>query len=472
MKSFAWIAGLCLLAGCRVGPDRRGEAPVAMPQAFENASGTRGVQPVGRWWQAFGDPVLDELVERALRNNGDLKVALARVGEARAAAGIADAGYLPSLDFVAERQWLYASGEAAGLAGAGVRTGLVPREQDVYRTGLNASWEVDLFGAVARRVEQAQADVEAREAAIDGVALRVAAEVVSAYVDHRVASQRRALMQRVVDNLQRSVTVTESLLSAELATPDAVARVRAALAAERARPVLLGAEVAAARYRLAVLLGVMPQDFTVPEELGAWQVPERIATGVPGALLRRRPDLRGAEAEVAAATARVGIATADLYPRLFLLGGVALESRSADRLFRSSAVQAIGGPSLQLPLFRGTALRQALQAAEAGERAAIAGFAQRIVAAVADVEAAVHLVDAERRQLQASEAASAERVLVGSAARTRQAVGLASLGDTLEAERAELLADDAVQVARSRAAAAAVQLFLALGGGAEDVARR
>ena len=155
-----------------------------------DGSGAGGVV-LDEWWREFGDPVLDALVERALAENRDIAAAAARVVEARALAGRADAAGLPDLGLAAERQWLYASRQAPGLAGAGVRTGLVQREQDVHRVGINASWELDVFGAVARRVEAADAGAEAALATLRGVELMVAAETSRSYLALRVAERRR-----------------------------------------------------------------------------------------------------------------------------------------------------------------------------------------------------------------------------------------------------------------------------------------
>ena len=461
--SVALLLVLLALAGCRVGPDRPSDDPIEVPTAFA-ASSPR--QPeLDRWWRSFGDPELNRLVDAALAANRDVVAAAARVSEARALAGVADAGNWPNVSFAADRQWLYASRQAAGLAGAGVRSGLVNREQDVHRVGLDASWEIDLFGAVARRVEVADARAEQSLADLRGTELLVAAEVVSNYLTLRYAEQRLAAVEARVVSLRESLGFAQAQLQAGLVDDGGVRVASTELRVELARPALVAAEVSSARHRLAVLVGRAPQQFELPPSTGQLQLPGEIGLGVPADLLRRRPDLQLAEAAVAAATAEVGVATADLYPRFFLLGGAGLESQSFDRLFRSGSVQAFGGPSLQLPLFQGGALRQALAAAEARQRAALAAFAQGVLHALADVESAVDRHAANRTQLAALAAAEADAAQLAALARARQRAGIIDAAATLAVERAHLAATEDRLLAEDAVAQTAVLVFKALGGG-------
>ena len=452
------------LAGCRVGPDRILAAPLVMPDAFAASADSNGTPP-DEWWRTFGDSVLVKLVERALAANHDVVAAAARVTQARAMAGQAEAGNLPNLSLGVDRQWLYASRQAAGLAGAGVRSGLVQRQQDLHRVGINASWELDLFGAVARRVEAADAGTDVALASLRGMELLVAAEVASSYLDMLSWEQRLELANARVASLHASVDLAMALHAAGLGDDGAVRAAQVQWRAELARPALLSAELKAITYRLAVLLGEAPEHFLVPSHDTEFELPRQLGLGVPAELLRRRPDLMQAEAEVAIATAQVGIATADLYPRVFLLGSVGFESQSFDRLLRSSALQAMGGPSLQLPLFQGGALRQALVAAEARERAALASFVQRVLVALADVEAAAQRHAASREQMAAAELALGDATQLTDLTEQLLATGLADRGRLLRVERDRLAAAERLLVAKNAAAQAAVASFKALGGG-------
>jgi NodT family efflux transporter outer membrane factor (OMF) lipoprotein len=471
-SSLSWSTSLVLaVTACRVGPEAPQSPPVTLPPAF--AASAPDDAPVMSL-QAFGDPVLDELVASALRDNRDVATALARLDEAAALAGIADAQGLPSLGFAADRQWQYASAQGAGLAGAGVRAGLVPRRQDVHRVGLTASWEIDLFGAVAHRRDAAAARAELATANVHGAALRVAAEVAFVYVELRHLGERLAVTEAQVRDHERLHELAAAALRSGVGSSAEVDAARAEWQRAAASPPRLCAARRASESRLAVLLGRTPGTFALPAPAVQLQVPAPLPLGVPSTLLRRRPDLLAAEAEVAAATAAIGIATADCYPRLFLLGSGGVEARALDRLGNRSALQGFGGPSLQLPLFQGGALQSAVTAAEAGQRAAVATFAQRILTALADVEAAAAQQRGERERLAAATAAADAAASGASRALALFASGLQAERSAILARLAAASATDARLQAAFDASLAAIALWKALGGdllaGAEDPA--
>lgn len=448
-------------SGCRVGPEVPREPPVAVAAAF--AAEVVGNAPQASL-HAFGDPVLDQLVARALRDNRDLATALARLDEAAALAGVADAAALPSLAFAADRQWQYASAEGAGLAGAGVRAGLVPRRQDVHRVGLNASWEIDLFGAVAHRRDAAAAREHAAAAAVHGAALRIAGEVAASYLELRYLDERLAVAEASAAARRRLYELAAASHAAGLGDSGSEAAARSEWRRAAALPPRLRAAATAGERRLAVLLGAAPSEFRLPARTATPQVPAAFALGVPADLLRRRPDLVAAEAEVAAATAAIGIATADCYPRLFLLGSGGLEAQSFDRLGNRSALQGLGGPSLQLPLFQGGALASAVTAAEASQRGALATFAQRILQALADVESAVAQQHGELQRLTAATDAADAAARAATQAAARVASGLQAESAQLVVRLQALAATDERLLATTDASLAAVTLWKALGG--------
>ncbi len=455
------VATLLLLSSCRVGPELPSEPPLAVPAAFAAVDTTNAPSTSLR---AFTDPVLDQLVERALRDNRDLATALARLDEAAALAGVADAAALPSLAFAADRQWQYASAQGAGLAGAGVRAGLVPRRQDVHRVGLTASWEIDLFGAVAHRRDAAAAREQAAAATVHGTALRIAAEVAASYLELRHLEERITVAEASAEARHRLYELAIAAHAAGLGDSGAEAAARSAWQQAQALPPRLRGAFTAGERRLAVLLGASPRDFRLPARTTTPQVPTTFALGVPADLLRNRPDLLAAEAEVAAATAAIGIATADCYPRLFLLGSGGLEAESFDRLGNRSALQGLGGPSLQLPLFQGGALASAVTAAEANQRAALATFAQRILTALADVEAAFAQQQGERQRLAAAVDAADAAAIAATRASALVRSGLQAEGSALAARLQALAATDERLLAATDASLAAVALWKALGG--------
>jgi NodT family efflux transporter outer membrane factor (OMF) lipoprotein len=456
-----------VLAGCRVGPEHEPPVPTVALERF--ASGP--AQPAGdlaAWWRAFEDPLLDELVARALVANHDLVAATERLASARAVAAAARGAREPSVGLGAERQWLRASSEAAGLAGAGVSAGLVERRQDAYRVGLDASWELDLFGAVARRAEGAAARAEIAAARLHGARLSVVAETVVGYLELRFLEQRLALAEELVRNLAAHVARSEAAAASGLATPDAAELARLELERARAAPAELEAAIAAERHALAVLVGDSPSSFALPLATAEPQLVAAVALGVPGELLRRRPDLVEAEAAVAAAAADLGVATADLYPRVVLLGGLGFDAQSASELVGRDALQGFVGPSLSLPLLNGGALRQRVEAARAEHRAALAEFSGALLAALADVESAAsaHRAGLERTRHAEEAVAAARRALVLS--ERRRDSGLAETRDVLAAEREHLAAADALARARGAVAVSAARLWKALGGGTAE----
>jgi NodT family efflux transporter outer membrane factor (OMF) lipoprotein len=474
-----FVVALCalVLAGCRVGPEHVAPTPVVELDRF--ASG--GAEPVGdlaAWWRAFEDPQLDALVAQALAANHDLAAAAERVASARAVAAAARGANEPALAAGAERQWLRASSEAAGLAGAGVSAGLVERRQDSYRVGLDASWELDLFGAVQRRAESAAARADVAEAQLHGVRLVVAAQTAAHYLSVRYLEQRLDVAERLVANLAAHVERSAAAVASGLATSDELEAAKLALARARATPPALVSAIAAERHALAVLVGVSPSHFTLAaatDATSAPHVPRAIALGVPGELLRRRPDLVAAEREVAVAAAALGVATADLYPRLVLLGGVGFDAQSADELIGRDALAGFVGPALTLPLLQGGALRRRVDAARAEHRAAALEFQGALLAALADVESAAA---AYRADLERIEHATAARAAAAGALRAneeRRASGLVDTRAVLAAEREHLSACDALAALNGAAAASAARLWKALGGGsaaAEELARR
>lgn len=459
--AIALATALLPTSSCRVGPEIPREPPLALPAAFP-ADGTTNATSTSL--HAFADPVLDQLVEQALRDNRDLATSLARLDEAAALAGVADAAALPSLAFAADRQWQYASAQGAGLAGAGVRAGLVPRRQDLHRVGLTASWEIDLFGAVAHRRNAAAAREHAAAATVHGTALRIAAEVAASYLELRHLEERITVAEASAEARHRLYELAVAAHAAGLGDSGTEAAARSAWQQAQALPPRLRGAFTAGERRLAVLLGASPSEFRLPARTAALQVPASFALGVPADLLRRRPDLLAAEAEVAAATAAIGIATADCYPRLFLLGSGGLEAQSFDRLGNRSALQGLGGPSLQLPLFQGGALASAVTAAEANQRAALATFAQRILTALADVEAAFAQHQGERQRLAAAVDAADAAAIAATRASARVRSGLQAEGSALAARLQALAATDERLLAATEASLAAVALWKALGG--------
>jgi NodT family efflux transporter outer membrane factor (OMF) lipoprotein len=462
MRKAAILVAL-VAAGCTVGPDyAKPDQPA--PRAWSvHATGDVAV----RWWSLFKDPVLDRLVERAVEANLDLRIARGRIREARAQAVAAGARLWPSLD---------ASADPARVRSS--RNGGQPDvgqdfEHGLYRAGFDAIWEIDLFGGTRRAVEAAEADVESAEEERRDVLVSLLGELARSYVEFRGATRQLAVLRDNVRASREVLDLTRRRLEGGIGTALDVARAESLVAETEAEIPTVETSRRRAMHRIGVLLGRDP--LALDEELRAERpipaAPERIGAGLPSELLSRRPDVRRAERRLAAATARVGVATAELYPKFSLVGSLGLESIDAsDFLGASSRLWSIG-PSLRFPIFQGRKLEAGVEAAEARVEQAAAGYEKSFLAALEEVENALiaWAQEVERRRKLAS-AVDANRRAV-ELSRELFTKGLVAFLDVLEAER-RLYATQ-IQIVRSEAAVAAnaTALYKALGGGWQEESR-
>ncbi|MFN7951576.1 MAG: efflux transporter outer membrane subunit [bacterium] len=461
------------LASCTVGPDYA-PPPLELPNAWSRGaaanaspSGTEDAQILARWWRSFGDPTLSSLVERSLEASLDVAMARARVREARAAERVSGAGDTPALGsqaaYTRER-----------LSGQGFIGGFLPDpEFDLFQAGFDASWEIDVFGGRRRAVEAARAEVEAAEEGVRDVQVLLAAEVARTYVTLRGSERRSAIADRNLASQRSSLALTEDRFRAGLAGELDVAQSRALLATTEAARPRLEAERDRALHRLGVLLGRAPEalrgELAVHADIPGASDPEalarRIPVGLPSELLRRRPDLRRAERGLAAATARIGVATAELFPSFALTGALGLESIAiGDFLDVASRTYSLG-PSIRWPIFEGGRIRAQIEAADAREQQALEAYRKAVLESLEDVENALSGFARERvRHGQLVAAADASRRAV-ELARDLYRNGLATFLQVLDAERTLYAAEDAVVVSDGVVAFELVALYKALGGG-------
>jgi NodT family efflux transporter outer membrane factor (OMF) lipoprotein len=449
---------LATAACTTVGPDYDAPEPSALsvPEAYYGgpAEGAAPPAELPRWWELFGDPLLTRLVDEASAGNLDLAVAAARLAQAREALVQARAGRVPTV------------GASAG-AGRSIGSGDDRTNLDL---GVDASWEVDLFGRIARGIEAAGADAEA--VSFDREALRVAivAETATNYMEARLAQERLALARDSLaiadDNLQIAGWRVQAGLASSLDSEQA----RAARAQTAAAIPNLERSFQSATYRLAVLTGRAPGALT--DILSAPQPipkgPENVAVGIPADTLRQRPDVRAAERALAAATARIGVAEAQLYPALRLSGNIGTAAFSLGGLFNAITGAIFAG--IDQTLFDGGRLRSQLRSQRAATEGALATYRQSVLTGLEDVEnALVALRAARERQREfaiALDAANNTAIL----ARTQYRSGLTDFQTLLEAERSLLSARDGLAGSRGDEALALVQLYRALGGGWDPTA--
>jgi len=455
------LPGALVLAGCTVGPDYS-------PPVIEVGETWIGAVDPGAvdlaWWRAFNDPMLSELVDRAVAGNKDLDEAEARVREARALRDAVRGRTLPQAGAVGAATQNRLSEN--GLLPVGKVPGL-GRDLSIFDAGFDASWEIDLWGGARRAVESAEARAQAAEEARRGAVLQVLAEVVRTYIDLRAAQALAANAGATAAAQARIASLVADRLQAGLASRADLTRAEALAHATAASFSQFRAEADAAAFRIALLIGEPPDAYydrlRTPRSLPSAR--REVRTGLRSDLLRRRPDIRRAERELAAATADVGIATAQLFPRFSLLGGIGLQAREAGDLFSGDSLRFQFGPALRWPLFSGGRIRAGIRAADARADAALARYDRAVLAALADSEAAINRFAAMGEVRTERDTASTLAAEATGLAERRCRAGEEDLIALLQARLAQHGADRALIEAQSAELRQLAALYKALGGG-------
>jgi NodT family efflux transporter outer membrane factor (OMF) lipoprotein len=435
---------------------------VAAPQQWsaELQAGLRSTPPaphtLATWWTTLEDPVLSDLIARAITGNPDLKQARARVREARAHRGISAAGRFPTL----EATGAVSTSRSSKEIGTGT-------QRELYAIDFDASWELDVFGGIRRAIEAAQAGLEASEAQYGDVLVSLLAEVALNYIDTRTFQTRLAVAEANLATQMETHQLAVWRFTAGLTTALDVEQATFNLENTRAQIPTLRTEIAQAQHRLAVLLGEPPG--ALYEQLTARQpipvTPLDIAVGVPAEVLRRRPDVRRAERQLTAQTARVGVATADLYPRFALLGSIGLEALSLGNLFAAGSRTFSLGPTVAWPIFRAGAIRQNIEVQNALQEQALLQYEATVLAALEEVENALvaYAQEQQRRQALTDATQAAQRAV--NLAHNAHASGLSDFLNVLEAERSLLSFQDQLAQSEGQVTSHLIRLYKALGGG-------
>jgi len=475
-----------LLAGCAVGPNFSPPKPdvpetwsrTALGAGAAHASAIATSAPdIAEWWSSFNDPTLTSLIERSLEANLDLRESVLRIEEARAQRQQTAAGLWPTLaanaSFTRQRfSTNTPQGLVFGIAGSGQIPGLPPgvtitNPFDQYQLGLSASWELDLFGRVRRSVEAADADTQSAIENERGVRISLASDVAEAYLDLRGAQLRRSVVERSLATQRDLYELTRQRWNAGLTTDLDVENASSEVDATRAQLPPLEREITQDINQLSRLMDRAPD--ALRAELAAARpvppVPPRVPIGLPAELARRRPDIRQAEASLHAATARVGVAVADLFPRLTLSAAGGYQSEGLSQLIQAASRFGSFGPTIDLPIFEAGARRAAIRLQDAREKEAAIDYARTVLGALNEVENALAAYgsDQESRASLAAASQSSENALT--LARQRYESGLASFIEVLDAERT--LQQNQLSLAQSTTAESTdlVELYKALGGG-------
>ena len=470
IKAFTNTAlGLALgvtLAACAVGPDYSKPQEPLSPFHSQPAASSAAPAPLDAWWTGFDDPMLAQVVQRALSQNLDLAASIARVQQARAAAFGAGAALLPTVDLDASAT--YEKQSTRGALGSIAST--VPgysRGVHDYSVGPAASWEIDLFGGLRRAADASRAEAEAAEADQAGTRVIVAADAADAYLQIRGYQARLAVAQQQIADDEHLLRLVHDRYEAGAATGREIAQADALLKAARASvpPLTIGLEQQL--NRLDVLMGVQPG--TYARDLGQAQeipaVPTVPAGNQPTEMLRRRPDIIAAERRLAASNERIGAAVADYYPKFSLSGALGFDSLSPGHLFTGAAFQPVGSGALRWRLFDFGKVDAEVAQAKGANAEALAVYRQSVLKAAEDVEDSLTVL--VQTQLRVNEVQEQVDALVKARDLSEQAyrAGSITLTDVLDADSQLLTARDELDASRANAARAAVGVYRALGGG-------
>jgi NodT family efflux transporter outer membrane factor (OMF) lipoprotein len=466
-RAWAVLVAAGALAGCTVGPDYvapPSTAPEAWSESMEEGLRAEGAE-LGTWWKSFNDPTLDALVARAVRGNLDLREASARVREARALRGVAKSDYYPQVDARGAYTRERFSENTNGGDGFGSETG---EGHDLFALGFDAAWEIDVFGRIARGVEAADADLASAGEDWRDVLVSLLAEVAREYTDTRSFQNRLAIAESNVKAQADTLTLVDSRFQAGITSELDVAQAKANLEQTRSQIPFLTAQLRQAMHRLEVLLGQRPG--TLGEELAANTgdipvPPDSIAVGLPSELLRRRPDVRRAERDVAAETARIGVVTADLFPRVMLTGSAGVESSQIGNLFAGDSFAWSVGPSVRWNIFSGERIQQNIEAQTARQEQALARYEKTVLTAFQDVENSLVGYSRERirlRSLSEAVAAQSRAVQLAEELYTR---GLTDFQNVLDAQRQLYSLQDLQAESERNVTDNLIALYKALGGG-------
>lgn len=447
-----FASGLMLAAtACTVGPDYapRSAADLHVPERFVGTE-TSTSDDIRGWWAELNDPVLSALIERALADNPDLAQSLARVAQARESLAQTRGSILPSV-------------ETSGSNGRNFNSE-TPDSWSFSRS-IDARWTLDLFGGQRRSIEAARASYAAAGFTLANAQAVLAAEMARTYIDLRTTRRRLAVARGSLEVQEQNALIAGWRGQAGLVSSIDVEQARAQRAQTAATVPQLEQAEAQARFRLAVLAGDAPGavDQLLADDLELPIVPATIGAGTPAELLRRRPDVRAAERDLAAATARIGVAEADLYPSLSLSGTVASSSASFGDFFNVVTGRLFA--NLAQTIFDGGQRRAAVRSQRAAAEGALAAYRGVILGALEDVENALIARETAAARIIAFSEQTVAAQNAALLARTNYRAGLTDLRTLLEAERNLLSAQDGLVSAEGDSVAATIQLYLALGGG-------
>jgi multidrug efflux system outer membrane protein len=468
MRNLFILPFTLILASCAVvGPDyKEPKQVVELTKQFEEAqfetnSLYQNIEPDVKWWTALDDAVLNTLIDSALERNTDLRIAMANLASARAILVETETGLEPTID---------AQGSLRAERNPGYQQGTNDDSMDdqlVTSLGLGMEWELDLFGRVQRSIEAASADIAVQSALLSDMQRIIIGDVASAYIDFRGAQQQKLVIEKNIINQSETLDITKAMEREGMSSGLDITRAQAQLTSTQALLPTVNSDLVAAQNRLATLTAqasnavklLLSQAGELPS------LPEFVATGNPEGLIRRRPDIRAAERRLASLTAGVGVATADLFPRVSLNGNVGLAADDATDLNADGAFNYSIGPAISWNLFNRDALRARIRQAEANVDAQLARYDQTVLLALEEVNSTLiqHYFERQRNDaLKKSVEASQKSVEL---VRNRYNVGAESFLAVLDAERTLLESERQLTDSYIALNQSLIQIYKALAGG-------
>jgi len=459
------VAGL-LVTGCAVGPDYR-SPDVSVPESWSEQSADKAVivpVSIAQWWKAFNDPTLDSLIAQAVELNHDLRIAEARICEARALHRVAAADLWPTIETSGSysRSRRSIGNTAIPLA--------APVERNLFQTGFDASWEVDVFGGSRRATEAAKADIDAAVENRRDAQITLLAEVARNYIELRGLQRRLDIFSSSVQMQEDAVAIINAKYKSGLISELDAVQAETLLASTKAQIPALENSIKQTIHRISVLLGKNPGDMTSsllqkkPIPISTAEIP----SGLPSDLLRRRPDVRYAERSLAAATARIGVAKADLFPRFSLTGNFGLQAEEL-RVIPMTGISRYWsfGPTIRWPIFSAGRIRANIRAQGERQTQALLTYEKTVLIALEDVENALVACETEqvrRRNLYDAVAASQRSVELATELYIK---GMTGFLNVLDARRSLLQTEDELALSERTVSQNLVFLYKALGGGWE-----
>ncbi len=463
MKKSIIIIALSLgVASCAVGPDYQPQEN-NYSQNWASSPSDRVTQEdiMVEWWKVFKDPLLESYIERAAFNNKDIQIALANLKSARALRGVENAALLPQVGSSSQASRSKSSDAVSSFNSGEIR--------NLYDAGFDASWEADIFGGNRRAIEAADARLGGASADYNSVMLSTLAEVARNYYEARGLQKRIAITKNNSELLKKTFGVLDSRFEAGEASNFDVSRARGEYQLTRARVPNLEADLHASIFTLSVLLGEPPE--ALLEEMQSVKPlptpPDLVPVGLRSDLLRRRPDIKSAERELAASVADIGVETAELYPKFFLTGTAGSQARLFGDVFSAAGGVWSLSSLVQWSIFEGGAIRARIQAEEAESQGALANYEKTILEALADAETALTRYgrELETRKLL-NEGVQSRRQSVAFAKELFDA-GEQDYLAVLDVERELTASEDDLVVSETNSITKLIALYAALGGGWE-----